>query len=84
MVAEKKVAFAQSWQAMTAEAVRANQALALSLFKSFWSPTGRKLTAGTVASRAQRAAIGVLSKGVEPIHRKAVANARRLARIKRR
>ena len=82
MVAEKKDAFGQSLNAMAAQAVRANQTLALSLFKSFWLPTGRKLTAAAVASRVQRATVGVISKGLEPIHSKAVANAKRLARTK--
>ncbi len=82
MVAEKKDAFGQSLNAMAAQAVRANQTLALSLIKSFWLPTGRTLTARAVASRVQRATVGVLSKGLEPIHRKAVANAKRLARTK--
>lgn len=82
MVAEKKDAFGQSLNAMAAQAVRANQTLALSLIKSFWLPTGRTLTARAVASRVQRATVGVLSKGMEPIHRKAVANAKRLARTK--
>ena len=82
MFAEKKLAFGQSWNAMAAQTVRANQALALSLFTSFWSPTGRKASAGAVASQIQRAAVGVLTKGVAPVHRKAVANAKRLARKK--
>jgi hypothetical protein len=82
MVAEKKSAFAQSWSAMAVQATRANQALALSFFKSFWLPTRRKPSAGAVAAQIQRAAVGVLSKGVAPVHRKAVANAKRLARTK--
>jgi hypothetical protein len=83
MVAEKKAAFTDSWSAMAAQAVRANQALALSLFQSFWSPsTRRKPSPAAVSARIQRAALGVLSKGVAPVHRKAVANAKRLARTK--
>ena len=82
MIAEKKVAFGQSWSAMAVQAARANQTLALSLFKSFWLPTRRQPSAASVASNIQRAAIGVLTKGVEPVHRKAVANAKRLARTK--
>jgi hypothetical protein len=35
-----------------------------------------------VAAQVQSAALGVLGKGLAPIHRKAVANARRLARTK--
>ena len=82
MVAEKRLAFGQSWNAMAVEATRANQALAMSFFKSFWTPTGRKPSVRAVSSQIQRSAVGVLSKGVEPIHRKAVANAKRLARTK--
>lgn len=82
MVAEKKIAFGQSWNAMAVQAARANQTLALSFFKPLWSPTRRKPSVGTVTSRIQRAAVGVLTKGVEPVHRKAVANAKRLARTK--
>jgi hypothetical protein len=81
-VAEKKVAFAQSWSAMAVEAARANQTLAMSFFKSLWLPTRRKPSASAVAAQLQRAAVGVLSKGVAPVHSKAVANARRLARTK--
>lgn len=82
MVAEKKVAFGQSWNAMAREAAFANQTLALSFFHSFWLPTRRKPTMASVTSQIQRAAAGVLSKGVEPVHRKAIANAKRLARTK--
>jgi hypothetical protein len=82
MVAEKKAAFGQSWNAMALQAVRANQALALSLFTSMWLPTRRKPSPSRVASQLQNAAIGVLTKGLEPVHRKAVSNAKRLARTK--
>ena len=82
MVAEKNEAFGRSWGAMAVQAARAHQALALSLFQSFWFPTRRKPSSAAVAAQIQRAAVGVLSKGVEPVHRKAVANAKRLARTK--
>ena len=82
MVAEKKDAFGQSWSAMAVQAARANQALALSVFTSFWLPGRRKPSAIALASKVQRAALGVLSKGVTPVHNKAVANAKRLARTK--
>ncbi len=82
MVAEKNEAFGQSWNAMAVQAVRANQALALSMFTSMWLPSRRKPSASTVASQLQRAALGILAKGLEPVHRKAVANAKRLARTK--
>jgi hypothetical protein len=83
MVDEKKTAFAEAWQAMALQSVRANQALATSLFRSFWSPSLKgKPSPGKVAAQVQSAALGVFGKGLAPIHRKAVANARRLARTK--
>jgi hypothetical protein len=82
MVAEKKLAFGQSWNAMAVQAVRANQSLALSLFESIWLRPTKGLSPAAVAAQVQRATLAVLGKGVEPVHRKAVANARRLSRTK--
>jgi len=83
MVAEKQAAMAQSMQAMAMQAVVANQALAASFFRSFWSPAAwRKPSAARTASQIHNAALGILGKGMEPVHRKAVANAKRLARTK--
>ncbi|MCO5978755.1 polyhydroxyalkanoate granule-associated phasin [Ideonella oryzae] len=83
MVTEKGQAFFESWGAMTLQAIRANQALAVSLFQSFWMPCpGSLLSAGSIATQVQGAALGVIGKGLEPVHRKAVANARRLSRTK--
>ena len=83
IVAEKNTAFAQSWQAMASQAVTANQALALSMLRTVWAPANwGKPAAAKLASQAQGAALGILSKGMSPVHRKAVANAKRLARTK--
>ncbi len=83
MVAEKNTAFAQSWQAMATQAVLGNQSLALSMLRTAWSPASwGKPAAAKLVSQAQGAALGVLSKGMSPVHRKAVANAKRLARTK--
>jgi hypothetical protein len=83
MVAEKKTAFAEAWQAMATQSVRANQALARSIFRSIWSPSSKgKPTTGKVVAQLQTAALSVFSKGLAPVHRKAVANAKRLARTK--
>ena len=83
MGAEKTAAFGESWNAMTLQALRAHQALAASFFRSFWSPSlkGRP-SASAVAAQWQSAALDVLGKGMAPVHRKAVANAKRLARTK--
>jgi hypothetical protein len=83
MFAEKNAAFGESWNAMATHAGRANQALAASFFKSFLSVAhGKKPSAVLSAAELQRAALGVLGKGVAPVHRTAVANAKRLGRTK--
>jgi hypothetical protein len=74
MVMEKHAAAAQAWMGMFAEGLRFQQQLALSL-----------LTAATPrqhAARTRSAASRIASAGLAPIHRKAVANAKRLARTK--
>ena len=74
MVLEKQAAFAQAWLGMFAEGVRFQQQFALSL-----------LTAATPrihVARARTATSRIASAGLTPIHRKAVANAKRLARTK--
>ena len=82
MVNEKYVAFAQAWSDMAMHAFRANQAFTASMLHSFfWFPS-YKPSAASAAAQLQNAAIGVLGKGLAPIHRKAVANARRLAKTK--
>lgn len=83
MVAEKNAAFIESWNAMAVQAMLANQALAASFLKSFFATArGKKPSAARSAAQFQRAALGVLGKGIAPVHRKATANAKRLARIK--
>ena len=83
MVNEKKTVFAEAWQAMAAQALRANQTLATSFLRSAWSISSRnRPTPAKMARQIQSAALGVLGKGLAPIHRKAVANAKRLAKTK--
>ena len=83
MVSEKETAFTAAWRAMAMQAVVANQQLGLSLFLSYWAPGKRKpLSAAAITAQLQNAALGVLGKGMAPVHRKAVANAKRLARTK--
>jgi hypothetical protein len=83
MVAEKHTAFSEAWQAMASQSVRANQALAASLMRSVWSPArAPKPTPAKLVAQVHAASLGVLGKGMDPVHRKAVANAKRLARTK--
>ena len=83
MIVEKKAAFAQACQAMAIQTMRANQALAVSFLRSMWSPSfWGKTSARRSAAQVQSATLGILGQGLAPVHRKAVANARRLARTK--
>lgn len=80
MVKEKGVAFRDSWNAMATQAFRAQHAFSVSLLSSFWAL--RRPTAKSIAAQLHRDTVGILGKGVAPVHRKAVANARRLSRTK--
>lgn len=72
MVVEKQIAFSQAWINMATEMVRAQQNL-------FWSTmTGQASQAASPHATFQT----ILSKGLDPVHRKAVANSKRLARTK--
>ena len=82
MAAEKIVAYGESCNAMLWELSRANLAFALSFGPYWWF--GWPLTARSSTTRTrrhlQRTTLSALAKGIAPIHRRAVANARRLAR----
>jgi hypothetical protein len=83
MVSEKNAAFGESWNAMTRHAALANQALAATLFRSFLSVAGGKRpSAAAAAAQLHKAALGVLGKGLAPVHRKAMAHAKRLSRTR--
>ena len=83
MMTEKGMAFANAWTAMALQTARANQAVATSLFRSFLSASrGGAAYSATSATQMHKAALDILSKGLAPVHRKAVANARRLRRTR--
>lgn len=83
MGTEKVAAFSASMTAMAEHTLRAQQTLATSMFRSFWSPWS-----GDHAARLGRdmheAVLGVLDKGIAPVHSKATANAKRLGRSRSR
>ena len=82
---EKVAAAQEAWTAMATQAVLENQKLALSFMQSLWFPWMRPTpTAKSVSRQLNRAAAGVLGKGMAPMRRRAVANAERLGRTKRR
>lgn len=70
MVVEKQIAFTQSWLAMGMEMLRLQQRLFWVWMFNPWS-LGRQLPAA-----GERLA----AKGLDPVHRKVVANAKRLSR----
>jgi len=88
MSAEKIAAFSESWQAMAVQMCKVNQKLALSLLRTWPFPVASaprgaflKPLSSSVA-QLQGPALGILSKGIAPIHRRAVSNAKRLGRMK--
>jgi hypothetical protein len=55
------------------------------LMQSLWLPWLRPApSVKSVSRQLNRAAAGILSKGMAPVSRRAAANAKRLGRIKRR
>jgi len=83
MVSEKAVAFTHAWTAMAWQMVMAQQRLAFACWQAAWMPW----TGGSAASLRRHwegAAHEVLAAGLAPVHRKAVANAKRLGRASRR
>ncbi len=87
---EKVAAFAESWQAMASQAMTSQMQIATTLtqmaFKQsslWWTPFGasRGMTAADMTQlghQMQSAAMHVASKGMAPVRKRAVANAKRL------
>ncbi|MEX0604030.1 MAG: polyhydroxyalkanoate granule-associated phasin [Marinobacter sp.] len=82
MGAEKLAAFKESWYAMALQTIRSSQALAANSFRSFWSSPGVGHPSARMAAQLKNAALGIVNKGIAPFHRKATANAKRLAHTK--
>jgi hypothetical protein len=84
MGTEKITALNEAWNAMAVQAFLENQKLALSYMQSLWFPWARPKPSAKSASRhLNRAALAILGKGMTPIRRRAVANAKRLGRTRR-
>jgi hypothetical protein len=82
MGSEKSAAFFESWMAMAATAWRMQLDFWISCWGLGFSPwLGRsgKRRMNSVAD-AQRAGTAILASGLAPVHRRAVANAKRLGR----
>jgi hypothetical protein len=84
MVAEKQQAFVQSCMAMATQTLRLQQQIWSSLWAVGLTPWSRKPAASLAAARrVQSAAVSIAEKGLAPVHRKAVSNAKRLSKAKR-
>ena len=82
MSSEKKLAFMQSGQAMAWQALRFQQSFMLSWFKAVWMPwLGYRMTPSSIANLMRNGALEMAMKGMAPVHRTAVANAKRLTFI---
>ena len=84
MGTEKIAAFNEAWSAMAVQAFWESQKLAFSFTQAFWFPWYRPGRSKSAARQLNDAALGVLGEGMAPIHRRARANAKRLARARRR
>jgi len=80
MGTEKVQAYWESVNAMTLQAVKMNQELALLAMRQWWSGWASPWA----LLQTQRAAAKVLEQGMIPVHRAATANARRLGRTRKR
>ena len=81
---EKIAAANEAWTAMAAQTFLENQKFALTFMQSLWFPWMRPTpTVKSVSRQLNRTAARVAGKGMAPIRRRAVANAKRLGRIKR-
>jgi hypothetical protein len=77
MGAEKVAAFYESWAAMGLAAMQAQQRMWTSMM---FAPWGRPPSNSALANQTLR----ILGQGLAPVHRRAVGNAKRLGRTKRR
>ena len=82
---EKIAAVNEAWTAMATQAFLENQKFALTFAQSLWLPWMRPApSVKSVSRQLNRAAASILGKGMAPVRRRAVANAKRLGRIARR
>jgi hypothetical protein len=79
MSAEKLAAFNESWNAMAQPALRANPQLAMSFMQALWLPwAAPKASLNSASRQIGNATSGIAAKDMAPVHRLAVANAKRL------
>ena len=79
---EKFAAAGEAWSAMAAQAFLENQKIAMRFMQSIWFPWMRPANK-SLSRQVNQATTAILGKGLAPVRRRAVANAKRLGRIKR-
>ncbi|MEP6608911.1 MAG: polyhydroxyalkanoate granule-associated phasin [Burkholderiaceae bacterium] len=92
MSSEKLSAFGESWNLMTLEVVKAQQQMAhawMTAWRVPFDPSGASAHRASAhrsfaraATQMQTSILRVMSGGLRPVHRRATANARRLAGVK--
>ena len=82
MSAEKAAAFAESWNAMAWPTLKATPTLARTFLRAFGSPARAQVSAQSATRQVGRAVTAIVQAGLAPVHRRAVANAKRLSRTK--
>jgi hypothetical protein len=89
MGAEKIEAWVEIWTAMGMQVARANQEVLVSMMRMWSMPwSGLSLSTPALSRRTvvrglERTGLALLASAVAPMHRRAVANAKRLRRRKR-
>lgn len=82
MGTEKVMAFYESWQAMTLQAMYFNQKLMFDMMTAMWFPWTANKTLQNLPNQVNKATNEMLEQGIKPIHHRAVANAKRLNKTK--
>jgi len=81
---EKAAAFSESWSAMWWQGALAQQRFAMACMDTAFvgSNTARQAALSSAAQQLATAGLGVLGHGMAPVHRRAVANAKRLSKLR--
>lgn len=82
MVEEKQQAFAESWMNMSLHAMQSNHAMGLSLLEAMvWPKGGSYFKASQqLTQQLHDSQVEMLNKGLAPVHKKVLSNAKRLAK----
>lgn len=80
MGAEKVEAFTEAWMAMATQMWKAQNEFMWMWMRSFNPYFGQAMSLEQSAKQFEAATLNVLSKGIAPVHKRVVSNAKRLSR----